>query len=282
MDTHANLNTSVFALYGRYLLPRGGEIWLGTLVRALSTLDFSEAAVRSTVLRMKKKGYLQSRRLGRRSFYWLTDMGLERLNQGGFRFSISPDDEWDGQWTIVIYSIPEEQRGRRDALRSLLKWWGFGILAPGIWLSTRPLPAEAESNWRELDIWKYLNVFRSEYLGPGDPSTVAAMAFPQLPTLADLYQDYIAKCESVLRRFEAGLLDDEECFACRLRNISEFVPIILKDPTLPSSLLPEDWPRYAAQSLSDELQQALLEPAERFFDSIYKPTEETNDRKTHM
>jgi phenylacetic acid degradation operon negative regulatory protein len=272
LGTHANLNTSIFALYGQYVLPRGGEIWLSTLIRAMATLGFSEAAVRSTALRLKKKGYLQSRRPGRRSLYWLTDTGLNRLNLGGFRFSISPDSDWDGRWIVVIYSIPEERRERRDALRNVLNWWGFGMLAPGTWISTRPLPPEAESEWRELGVWKYVNVFGSEYLGPSDPSTVVARAFPQLPTLADQYKDYITECESVLRRFEAGLLDDEECFACRLRSISGFVPIILEDPALPASLLPEDWPRPKAQLLAQELQQALAEPAERFFDSIYETT----------
>jgi len=265
-------NTAIFALYGQYVLPRGGGIWLGSLIRAMATLNFSEAAVRSAALRMKKKGYLQSRRLGRRSSYWLTDMGLNRLNQGGFRFSISPEEEWDGRWTVVIYSIPEECRERRDALRYVLNWWGFGMLAPGTWISTRSLPSEAKSQWRELSVWKYLDVFRSEYLGPGDLSTVVTRAFPQLSTLADHYRDYIAECESVLRRFEAGLLDDEDCFAGRLRNICEFAPMILKDPTLPPSLLPKDWPRPTAQLLTGELQQALADPAERYFDAIYETT----------
>jgi phenylacetic acid degradation operon negative regulatory protein len=238
----------------------------------MATLDISEAAVRSAALRMKKRGYLQSRRLGRRSFYWLTDVSLNQLNRGGFRFSISPEEEWDGRWTVVIYSIPEKRRGRRDALRYVLNWWGFGMLAPGTWISTRSLPSEAESKWRELGVRKYLNAFRSEYLGPGDLSTVVARAFPQLAALAGHYRDCIAEYESVLHRFEAGLLDDEECFACRLRNICEFAPMILKDPTLPSSLLPKDWPRPTAQLLTEELQQALAEPAERYFDTIYGTT----------
>ncbi|MEA3439882.1 MAG: PaaX family transcriptional regulator C-terminal domain-containing protein [Chloroflexota bacterium] len=274
MGTQVHPNTAIFALYGQYVLPRGGGIWLGSLIRAMGTLDFSEAAARSSALRMKKKGYLQSQRLGRRSFYWLTDTGLNHLNRGGFRFSISPDDVWDGRWTLVIYSIPEERRESRDALRNMLNWWGFGMLAPGTWISTHSLPSEAENKWRELGIREYLNVFRSEYLSPGDLSTVVARAFPQLSTLADHYRDHIAESESILRRFEADLLKDEECFAYRLRNICEFVPIILRDPSLPSSLLPTAWPRPTAQLLTQELQQTLAEPAERFFEAIYQAGED--------
>ena len=45
---------------------------------------------------------------------------MRRLNVGGFRFSLPSEKTWDGTWTIVVYSIPEEQRCLRDALRNSL------------------------------------------------------------------------------------------------------------------------------------------------------------------
>lgn len=271
MSAPLNPRTSIiFALYGQYVLPRGGKIWLGTMIRAMATWGFSEAAVRSTALRMKKEGLLQSQRQGRRIAYWLTDKGLDRLNVGGFRFSIPPDEEWNGQWTIMVYSVPEKERGYRDELRSALHLWGFGMLAPGTWLSTRPLLPEIERELRELGVWKYVDVFRSEYLGPDDLSTIVAKAFPQLPALADDFRDYIINTEPLLHRYQTGQLDDEACFATRLQNLWVFASIANDDPILPPSLLPEDWPRPRAQSLCGELQRVLTEPAERFFDSIYE------------
>ena len=49
--------------------------------------------------------------------------------------------------------------------------------------------------------------------------------------------------------------------------------------TLPPCLLPEDWPRAAAQRLFKELEQALAEPAERFFDAIYRTIEERDEKR---
>ena len=72
------------------------------------------------------------------------------------------------------------------------------------------------------------------------------------------------------RRVEAGLLDDEACFATRLQNLWEYLVVARDDPILPSSLLPADWPRPQAQSLCEQLQRMLTEPAERFFVSIYE------------
>jgi len=265
-----NPRSGVFALFAQYVMPRGGEIWLGTMIRAMAAWGISEAAARSNALRMKNERILQSRRQGRRMAYWLTDKGLNLLNMGGFRFSIPPDEVWDGRWTVLVYSVPEKERGYRDKLRHTLYLWKFGNLAQGTWLSTRPLLPDLERELRELGVWKYVDIFRSEYVGPDDLSAVVAKAFPQLPTLAEHYRNYIVNSETLLHRYQTGQLDDEACFASRLQNLLTFVRMTGDDPVLPPALLSEDWPRPQAQQLCGELQRVLIEPAERFFDSIYE------------
>jgi phenylacetic acid degradation operon negative regulatory protein len=267
-------NTVVFALFAQYVLPRGGEVWLGSLIKAMATLGISEAAARSAILRMKKRSILESQRLGRRTFYWMADAGMRQLNIGGFRFSLPSEKAWDGKWTIVVYSVPEEQRDLRDALRSSLKWWGFGSLAPGTWISTRVLMPEIESDLRELGVWEYVSVFKSKYLGPEEPSDIVAKAFPELDTFEAGYRDYIAKAKAVLQDLEAGLLGDEACFAIRMHNLWEIYTVAKDDPILPPALLPEDWPRFEAIELSAQVRHVLSAPAERFFDTIYETSEQ--------
>lgn len=267
--------TVIFSLYGQYVLPRGGEIWIGSLVRALTALDFNPGTVRAIVSRMKHKGLLQNRRMGRHSFYRLTDAGLQQVREGSDR-TFGPPNEWDEQWTVVTYSVPEKYRERRETLRRSLTWFRFGALAPGIWISPHPLSSKAKNKWQRLEVWKYLYIFKAEYLQPSDGQILVSHAWPHLPEIGERYQAYVAKYEPVLRRFEAGNLKDEECFATRLRGLFEFVSITLEDPALPLSLLPEDWSRPSAQLIFQELLSALTKPAERFFDMIYGIEQETN------
>jgi phenylacetic acid degradation operon negative regulatory protein len=270
-----NPNAVVFALFAQYVLPRGGVVWLGSLIRAMATLGIGEAAARSAVLRLRKSGALEGQRMGRRTFYWLTKTGMRRLNIGGFRFSLPSEEAWDGRWTIILYSIPEEQRNLRDALRNSLKWWGFGNLAPGSWISARVLLPEAENDLRELGVWEYVSVFRSEYLGPREPSAIIAKAFPELVTLEACYRAYTAQAQAVLQDLDAGLLDNEACFATRMRNLWEIYAIAKDDPILPPALLPEDWPRFEALELSAQVRHVLSAPAELFFDTIFVTSEQT-------
>jgi phenylacetic acid degradation operon negative regulatory protein len=217
---------------------------------------------------MRRRGFLQSRRDGRHSFYRLTDRGLKEVRGGSDRAFGSPHDKWDGHWTLVTYSVPEKHRQCRDALRRSLNWYGFGALAPGIWISPRVLRSEAEEKWRKLGVWEYLEVFGAKHLGPSDEHNLVDRAWPHLSVLAGRYQSYLAKYEPILHLCQAGELDDEACFAIRLQSLFEFVAIALDDPGLPLSLLPGDWPRPRAQSLFDELRQGLAKPAECFFDAI--------------
>lgn len=270
MGTTINPNLAILGMFGQYVLPRGGMIWLGSLIRAMAVWGFSEAAARSAILRLKHKGSIESHYVGRRTFYSLTDTGMHGLDIGGFRFSFSLTRAWDGQWTVVIYSVPEEQRELRDTLRDSLKWWGFGLLAPGTWVSARPLLPEMEQDWRKMGVWGYIDVFRSVYVGSSDLPAMVARVFPELPMLAAGYRAYIAQSELVLRRLEADRLEDRACFATRLENLWGFYAVASKDPILPPDLLPEDWPRFRAEELSVKIQRVLAEPAERFFETIYE------------
>ncbi len=282
MSARINPHTIIFSLYGSHVLPRGGEIWIGSLIRAMAALDFSAGAVRALVSRMQRKGYLQSRRLGRRSFYRLTDLGLKNVRWGSERAFVPSDGEWDGRWTVVTYAIPEKHRKRRDALRAALNSLGFGALVPGIWISPHLLAPKVEKKWQELGVWQYLEIFRAEHLGPSDPSALVAQAWPQLPAIRDRYWTYVAQYEPILRRFEAGDVCDKECFAARLQSLFEFVAITLRDPGLPPSLLSQDWPHSSAQLLFKELRLALAEPAECFFDTICKTGGETDDKSAQV
>ena len=76
--------------------------------------------------------------------------------------------------------------------------------------------------------------------------------------------------QPVLRRLEAGRLEDPACFATRLENLWGFYAVASEDPVLPPDLLPEDWPRPRAEELSVRIQRVLAEPASRFFETIYE------------
>ena len=92
MSNQTNPFTYIFSLFGGYVLPTGNEIWIGGLIRALAPLGFSPQSVRVQVSRMKRRGYLLSRRQGRYSFYRLSARGQGDVQWGGER-AFDPHDQ---------------------------------------------------------------------------------------------------------------------------------------------------------------------------------------------
>lgn len=273
MEVKVNPYALVFSLFGGYVLPRGVDIWTGSLIQALAPLGFSDRMVRTTISRMKRMGYLEGRRVGRYSFYRLTDSGLKKIHGARQLAFSSLGAQWDGRWTVVAYSIPEEYRELRDTLRDSLKTFGFGYLVPGAWVSPHSLPPEMEEEWQKAGAWPYLEIFRAEHVGPSRAGDFVSHAWPKLPALADHYRAYTEKYGQVPDRFEQKALDNKDCFVFHMQSLFEFMSIIIEDPALPPVLLPEDWPCPAAQSLYLTLRQLLAEPAGHFFDEIYETSE---------
>ncbi len=267
------LTTLIYSFYALHVLPREPEVAISTIVKAMAALGISPRTTRVTVSRLQQDGFLQSRRQGRNSFYFLTPEGMQDVGWGSRR-AYEPDElPWDGRWTVVSYSIPEPQRQLRGRLRQSLKWWGFGAIAPGVWISPGRLSPDAEEKLRAMGAWEYVDVFRGEYQGPHDQKALVARAWPQLKELAGRYQGFIDHYRLVLDRFATGQVEPEAAFAAKQLSVCEFVAISLDDPALPPPLLPTDWPRPAAQELSSSLLQTLDEPAWLFFDGI-RPLEE--------
>jgi phenylacetic acid degradation operon negative regulatory protein len=135
----------VIDLYGNYIRYRGGDASVQTLVALLETFGVGEETTRVTLSRLKRQGWLATERRARSSWYRLTPLGLQELDEGRERiFTRHGLEPWDGRWSMVIYHVPETERRVRQWLRTRLQWLGFGALGPATWLSPHDRLAELE------------------------------------------------------------------------------------------------------------------------------------------
>ena len=142
----------MLTLYGDYVLKRGGEIGIGSLVRLLGNFGLSEQAIRSAVSRMCRAGLLKVRREEQKSYYSLTENGHSLLTTGTQRIFVRKNHQWNESWHIIIYSIPERMRQARDRLRLELGWLGYGPLSEATWISPYDLTKEVEDLAEKLQI----------------------------------------------------------------------------------------------------------------------------------
>jgi phenylacetic acid degradation operon negative regulatory protein len=262
----------IFTLFGYCILPRGGTVWTADLLYLLDLLGVNESTARSALSRMVQKGWLVSRKEGRSSQYSLTAKGRSLLKQGEKRIFEPPFSDWDGLWYTIVYSIPEDKRDLRHALRKQLIWLGFGRLAPGSWVSPHNRQAELCTIFDELQVQEFVELFSSKHLGPSTAQALIQRCW-DLPGLEAEYQKFVAhyqaNYEACLAQSEAQLKASlESCFVRRFWLIHDFQSFPPKDPHLPTELLPDDWIGFKAWQLFDHYGQRLDPYSTDFIDAI--------------
>ena len=264
----------MLTLYGDYIRHRGGEIGIGSLIKLLGSFGLSEQSIRSAVSRMCRAGLLRVRRNGAKSYYSLTTDGFDLLDRGAQRIFERKRGKWGGNWSLVVYFIPEEKREARDQLRLELGWMGYGPLTEATWISPHDLSREVEKLAEKLGIKEYVQVFRAKHLGLSDSQNIISRCW-DLNRLHKKYASFIAeyrpKLKKHLKRLQnGGTIEPGECFAERFKLIDEYRRLPFFDPDLPEELLPRDWLRSQAAALFREYHDLLTEKANEYFNSVYE------------
>ncbi len=270
----AGPQSMLFTLYGDYVLQRGGRAWAGTLIKVFAEFGLSEQAIRSALSRMSQKGWLKVKRVGNKSYYSLTTRGKRLLSEGAKIIYYGRQEQWDGKWRLLTYSIPENKRDIRHRLRKELSWLGYGMLSNATWVCPHDTRAEVESLVQRLGVEKHVETFTASHQGFSNPGELVKRCW-ELDSINQQYEGFITKYRPRLEthrlRLEAGeTIDAGECFVERFTLIHEYRKFPFLDPELPTELLPEGWLGREAAAIFREYHQLLAAKANDFFDSVYE------------
>src|SRR3984885_15038501 len=240
----------------RLLLSLFGDYWwrgrepLPSAVMAglLPEFGVSDSAARAALSRLTRNGLLVTSRQGRRTFVQLSARAADVLDDGArriFSFGRRPSP-WDGMWSLVAFSIPEEHRAARDELRKALRWLGFAPLYDGLWVSPRDHAGEVIERLKDLGITT-ATAFRATALplpAGAMPLGAAPLDIPSrawdLSGLRERYEEFATF---------AGQLSVADSLVARTRVMNEWRAFPAMDPDLPDELLPAAWPRATAREL---------------------------------
>src|SRR5690606_3008489 len=117
----------IVTVFGDAIAPRGGIVWIGSLIRVMADFGISDRLVRTSVFRLARDGWLAVEQVGRQSYYRLTEEGARRFAQATHRIYGEPRQSWDGDWRFVI--IAGLDADRRDLVKKELSWLGFAAVA---------------------------------------------------------------------------------------------------------------------------------------------------------
>lgn len=247
----------LITLLGDYWLDRPEQLPSAALVRLVGEFGVTPVGARAALSRLTRRGLLSSSKVGRRTYYGLTERTKRVLAEGSqriFTFGTS-SAPWDGRWTVAAFSVPEDQRELRHTLRSKLRWLGFAPLYDGMWVSPRNAAQAVLDALREVGVER-VTVMTATYHagGPlgGDPISAWDLGY-----LRKVYEQFIDQYEPLLARVRRGDVGTAEALIARTKVMDTWRNFPNLDPELPDELLPEGWPRRHARAIFAEVYNAL-------------------------
>lgn len=229
----------VLTFFGNHVLDEGDLcVYSGSIIDVLARVGTGEQAVRSTLTRMVNRGLLRRQREGRKMFFGLTPQAVRILEDGGQRIwrDGAVNEDWDGTWTLLGFSLPESWQRQRHDLRSRLTWSGFGALYSGLWIA--PGHADVRDAVSELGLDAHVKVFHAR----ADAFTDVGLMIRESWDLESIAARYVA-----FDKRWAAVPAPVDPVATRLRLVAEWLRIIRTDPRLPVQHLPPEWPARQAQ-----------------------------------
>ena len=257
----------ITTVFGDSIAPRGGTVWLGSLIRAMAGFGINERLVRTSVYRLAKDGWLQSRQIGRRSYYSLTDEGRERFAQATHRIYGEPVEDWDGEWCLLLLSALDT--AMKDAVRKECGWLGFGPLSANVLAHPSPELADLDVTLRRLGAADALVVLRGQTIRGEQAMRDLARESWNLDAIDARYAAFVQRFRPVYRSVsgESGVTD-QFAFIIRTLLIQDYRKVLLRDPWLPAELLPADWHGAAAYQLCRNLYRVVHAQADAWLDQV--------------
>ncbi len=243
----------VITVFGDAIVPRGGSVWLGTLLEFFRELDVDASVVRTAMSRLAADGWFERNRIGRNSFYRLVQSGRQTFDIATKHIYGPPASDWTGRFELLLIG----NGGDRDAAREALKNAGFGSPLPGVWVAPSGVPVPEEA----------AGAIRLEVSAEDDSGRRLLSESWPLDRTADAYQKFMKTFEPLHGWIGRGeRLTEVDAFTARILLIHHYRRVVLRDPLLPTALLPADWPGRAARTLCGEIYRALLPASEQWLD----------------
>jgi phenylacetic acid degradation operon negative regulatory protein len=247
----ARIWSLIVTLYGDAIVPRGGSLWIGSLIELMALFGIDAGHVRTAVSRLASDGWLASTKRGRASYYRLTRSGEAEFLQATQRIYAGVP-EMRGEMQAVVIGPKADDPA---ALRAALTDAGYAALSPVIHVGFDALPDDLIAGEGI-----FVMLPRRQ-----DRKALAAAAF-RLDDVSQAYRDFVAVFSPLAEALALKPPAEEDALVARTLMIHAFRRAVLRDPGLPADLLPLDWQGNAARALAGRIYARVVGPSERFLD----------------
>ncbi|GAB3688463.1 PaaX family transcriptional regulator [Saccharopolyspora tripterygii] len=258
----------LITVLGELVHPNDQPVWTSSLLYMLVGMGIEQRTARQAISRAAASGWITGERQGREVRWELTESGKHLMDDGAKRvYSLHADAEpWDGNWLVLLVTIPEAQRSVRKSLYTALDWEGFGNPTPGVWVSPH-----VDRQPRAQKVIDDLELKPSTLAFVGKASAIGQTE-QEIVDLSWELDEVTAQYEELLIRY-SGLqpAPGDPLLFTHVKLTNEWQRFPFMDPQLPAELLP-NWIGRRAAVLFHQLREAWYEDAQQRWREVVKET----------
>jgi phenylacetic acid degradation operon negative regulatory protein len=238
--------------------------WLpsAAIVALLVESGVTPAGARTAISRLARRDVLEGSQQGRNRSYRLTLPVANHLSVGG-RWVVSSalPASWDGSWTLIAFSLPQEEGTQRRSLRGQLRWLGFAPLYDGLWVSPHGFTSRARTELGDVR-FSGVTVFRAQHVGVAATIGRDPIGAWDVAAIASCYETFLRRWRPLASRIRKGRVSGVEAVQARTEVMDTYRTFPLLDPQLPLELLPAGWLREPAREVFVAVYDGLAEAAQ--------------------
>jgi phenylacetic acid degradation operon negative regulatory protein len=225
----------LLTILGELVWPTAAPAWTSSLLYVMNGLGIEERTARQAIVRGADSGWIEPVRSGREVAWSMSSQLADVFATGSRRVASLSDPflEWDGNWLILLVTIPLALRTSRKKLYSGLEWAGFGNPTPGVWLTPH---SERRDQVNDLVASLGLTDSTISFLGKTDS---IGLSEEQIVHSGWDIDGLTERYRQVAERFEHPHPEpgDDTLFT-HIGVLAELQRLPFADPQLPEALLP--------------------------------------------
>jgi len=255
----------IVTVFGDAIAPRGGTVWIGSLIRVMAEFGISERLVRTSIFRLSQDDWFEVEQSGRRSYYSLSTSGAQKCGQATHRIYGEPRQAWSGDWCLIL--LPEFDAGLKEQIRRELGWLGFAAVSAGVFAHPSPDMTDLGAMLNRTSCENEVVVMQGRTTRSGQESALRRLVHKHW-SLAEIdarYGAFASRFRPVLAAVRKRKHKDPKiAFLIRMLLIQEYRKVLLRDPLLPAELLPPKWHGTAAYQLCRNLYLSIYDAADEY------------------
>jgi phenylacetic acid degradation operon negative regulatory protein len=194
------------------------------------------------------------KRVTDRRLYQLSELGRSQV-LGGRDPETHWARSWDGEWRMVMFDVPMQEREVRDRVRYYLRTRYFGCLQQSVWVAPEIQQADVEKLGREIDASALLLIRGRPLAGEQDDQIVTAAW--DFAAINSRYTRYLSFLETQPKPFRSRESDLTSLRSWVVKERDAWSKAVALDPMLPAVLLPKTYLGREAWERRKETSQAV-------------------------